>query len=269
MRNCIDEGTLQAWFDGELDANASANVAAHLRECVQCARAAETVEHEVLILSQGLSAELSGVIPSEHLRNLIETRVAGLQRASKPTSKPSGSSFARSFFPSFRVLAYASAVAAVLIAGFFLIGYLKKENPAPSANQANPRSAPPFEQPAPEIKPQQVALKQPNSSLRPRRVGRKLEAPEADPMSLRWQEGQYEYAIVKLNEAIKSQAPMRPSLQVQYEYDLAVIDNAIAATRDLARKHPKDPQATQPMLVAYQSKIDLMNQVAMGQIAAR
>jgi hypothetical protein len=269
MRNCIDEGTLQAWFDSELDANAAANVAAHLHECVQCAQAAETVEREVLVLSQGLSAEFGGVIPSEHLRNLVETGVAGLQRAGMPTPKPSWTSTARGFLPSFRVLAYASAIAVVLIASFFFIGYLKKENPAPSARQENPPSiVAPLNQSSPETTPQHVASKEPKSSSRPRRAGKSV-APEPDPMSLRWQEGRYKYAIVKLNEAIKSQAPLRPSLQVQYEYDLAVIDNAIATTRDVARKHPKDPQATQPLLAAYQSKIDLMNQIAIGQIAAR
>jgi hypothetical protein len=269
MRNCIDEGTLQAWFDGELDANAAANVVAHLNACVLCAKAAQTVERESLILSQGLSAEFSEVIPAEHLRQLIETAVAGLNGASMPTPKPSRTSAVRGLFPSFRVLAYGLTATAVLVAGFLLIGYLKKENPRPSASQANPGSlAQTVAKPSPETKTEDLALKESKTTPRPRRIARKR-APETEAMSLRWQESQYEYAFVKLNEAIKSQAPMRPSLQVQYEYDLALIDNAIATTRDVARKHPKDPQATQSMLAAYQSKVDLMNQVAIGQLSAR
>ena len=47
MRNCIDEGTLQSWFDGELDANAAAKVTAHLHSCVPCAEAASTLEAEI------------------------------------------------------------------------------------------------------------------------------------------------------------------------------------------------------------------------------
>jgi len=42
MRNCIDGGTLQAWFDGELAADEASNVTAHLGRCVQCAEAART-----------------------------------------------------------------------------------------------------------------------------------------------------------------------------------------------------------------------------------
>jgi len=269
MKNCIDEGTLQAWFDGELDANTAANVGAHLHACVDCAKAAETAEREILILSQGLSAEFSGVIPAERLRHSIETAVAGLQDVSLPTRKSSWPSALRGLLPSIRVLAYGSAVAALLVLGFFLVGYLRKENPVTLESKANPPSiVQPLEPPPPETKPEKVALKQSKNFSRPRHTARKR-APETDPMSLQWQESQYEYAIVKLNEAIKSQAPLRPSLQVQYEYDLAVIDNAIATTRDVARKHPKDPQATQFVMTAYQSKVDLMNQVAMGQLTAR
>ena len=99
------------------------------------------------------------------------------------------------------------------------------------------------------------------------RIGREDSQPPAT--SLAWQERQYQRAIAKLNEAIKAQPPMRPSLQVEYEYNLAVINDAIAATRDVARKNPKDPQATQFMLAAYQSKVDLMNQIADARVLER
>jgi len=85
-------------------------------------------------------------------------------------------------------------------------------------------------------------------------------------MSLSWQERQYDYAITRLNEAIKVQPPMRPSLQVEYEFNMALIDNAIATSRDAARKNPRDPQAAQFMLAAYQGKVDLMNQVANARV---
>jgi hypothetical protein len=85
---------------------------------------------------------------------------------------------------------------------------------------------------------------------------------ESDATSLSWQERQYDYAIAELNDAIKIQPPLRPSLEVEYQYNLAVIDNVIESSRDVARKNPKDLQAAQSMLAAYQSKVDLMNQVA-------
>ena len=86
-------------------------------------------------------------------------------------------------------------------------------------------------------------------------------------MSLAWQENQYRKAFSQLNEAIKAHAPLRPSLRVEYEYNLAVIDNAIISTRQIARKNPKDPLAAQSMRAAYQSKIDLMNELAQGRVS--
>src|SRR5262249_32566524 len=121
--------------------------------------------------------------------------------------------------------------------------------------------------------PQQAAplvVKQPNvSSKRVPRSIKRSPASEEQATSLAWQERQYEKAITKLNEAIKSQPPMRPSLQVEYEYNLALIDNAIATTRDVARKNPKDPQAAQFVRAAYQSKVDLMNQIADARVLER
>ena len=86
MRKCIDEGTLQAWFDGELDANAAADVAAHLHSCIHCGEAARTLEVENLILSQGLSAEFVEAVPTERLRQRVKSAVAsGLQVTTVPT----------------------------------------------------------------------------------------------------------------------------------------------------------------------------------------
>ena len=85
-------------------------------------------------------------------------------------------------------------------------------------------------------------------------------------MSLAWQEQQYRRAFAQLNEAIKAQAPLTPSLRVEYEYNLAMINHDIIRTRQIARNNPKDPLAAQSMLAAYQSKIDLMNQVAQARL---
>jgi hypothetical protein len=95
----------------------------------------------------------------------------------------------------------------------------------------------------------------------PKRTNRN-QVNESDATSLSWQERQYDYAIAKLNDAIKIQPPLRPSLEVEYQYNLARVDNVIQSSRDVARKNPKDLQAAQSMLAAYQSKVDLMNQIA-------
>lgn len=262
MRNCLDEGTLQAWFDGELPANDAAQVLAHLNSCAGCAEAARTLEAENLMLSQGLAAEFAAAVPSERLRQRIDAAVAELQIAGTPRVKRTWASAVRDLLPSFRVLSYASAMAAILLFASVAMVYLKREAPkGVAANDRLPEIAlltPPAE---PPVNP--VATKPAN--FLPRRESRPVSTTqpvEDQATSLVWQERQYEQAIAKLNEAMKIQAPLRPSLQVEYQHNLALIDNAIATTRNVARKNPNDPQATQFMLAAYQSKIDLMNQIA-------
>ena len=260
MRNCIDEGTLQSWFDGELDANAAATVTAHLHGCAACAEAANALEAENLVLSEGLSAEFAAAIPTERLRQRVNAAVAGLKVAGEAPVSPPWWSTLGDLLPSFRVLAYASATAAVLLAGWLAVVYLKRDQPEALATVQ--RGFPDIA----VVTPKETPNPPPKQSypLPPRQTSpiRKDRPVDEQANSLAWQERQYERAITKLNEAMKAQAPLRPSLRVEYEYNLAVIDSAITTTRDVARKNPNDPQATQFVLAAYQSKIDLMNQIA-------
>ena len=269
MRKCIDEGMLQAWFDGELDVNAAADVTAHLHSCTHCGEAARTLEVENLILSQGLSAEFVEAVPTERLRQRVNSAAAsGLQVKNRPTINGSWVSAVRNFSPSLRAVAYASIAAAILIAGIFLAGNLRRERSAPSVENVKPAEVlAPKPQAIPES-PREAVANGPSRTPTPLRAKptRRRRTSEPGAMSLAWQENQYRKAFSQLNEAIKAQAPLRPSLQVEYEYNLAMIDNAIITTRQIARKNPKDPLAGQSMLAAYQSKIDLMNEIAQARL---
>lgn len=264
MRDCISEETLQAWFDGELAADEVANIAAHLKLCVQCAEATRTVEAENRVVSEGLAAEFAAAIPTERLRQRVETAVAALPSASAPTVNRSPLYAVREFFGSLRPLAYASIAAAILLAMIVGFVYLKKEKTPPGAAQNNspavlaaiPKGS--IEQPPVPTPPVPRNV----NEVRKSKVSKRNRTPEPDAMSLSWQQRQYDYAITKLNEAIKIQPPMRPAVRVEYEYNMAVVDNAIATSRDAARRNPTDPQVAQLMLNAYQSKVDLMNQIA-------
>jgi anti-sigma factor RsiW len=262
MRNCISEGTLQAWFDGELAADAAANVAAHLNVCVRCDEAARIVEAESRIVSESLATEFAAAIPTERLRQRIDVAVAALPiMDNRAESRWDG---VRGFFSSFRPLAYASVAATILLAAFIGFLYLQKEKPIlspPPNNSPDAFAAAANPSPGAPTK-SAVSLLPPTKKLRRLTVTRPGATRESDAMSLSWQERQYDYAITKLNEAIKIQPPLRPSLRVDYEYNMAVADNSIAAGRLAARNNPNDPQATAFMLAAYQSKIDLMNQIA-------
>jgi negative regulator of sigma E activity len=266
MRSCVYEETLQAWFDGELAADEAAKVTAHLNTCVQCAEAARTVEAENLLLSEALAAQFADAVPTERLRQRVETAVAAFHHASVPAVSQSRWRAAREFFASLRPLAYASIAVAMLLAGFLSLVYLRKEPVTPDTARNNPSAVLPVI-PQDAAKPPLNAVPPLSPKIEPVRRSRTVRrsgASEPEAMTLLWQERQYDYAITRLNEAIKIQPPMRTALQVEYEYNMALINNAIATGRDAARKHPEDPQAVQFMLAAYQSKVDLMNQIAIA-----
>jgi hypothetical protein len=268
MRDCIPEPTLQAWFDGELPADAAANVTGHLNLCLQCAEAARTVEEENQTLSAALAAEFAAPIPTERLRQRVETAVAAIHHPSTPTFSPSRWRISE-LFVSFRSIAYASVAAMILIAGFVGFVYLKKERvPVSVVKNDSPGNAAVMpKQPVEE--PPMAAVPPKTATVHPLKVMKRTRASEPDARSLSWQTSQYDYAIAKLKEAIKVQPPMRPALRVEYEYNMAVIDDTLATSRDAARRNPTDPQAAQVMLAAYQSKVDLMNQIANARVSEK
>ena len=267
MRNCIPEETLQAWFDGELADNEAATVAAHLIECLDCAEGARTIEAENLIVSKALAFEFEATIPTERLRERVATAVADLQSASLSRTRPTLSQRASELFSSFRPLAYASIVIAVLLGAFLTFVLFKKEQTktAPPEVVRNEPVKVPSSNATPSIEkpPTPKASASPAKRKSRRSIAiKRSRTDEPDAFSLAWQQRQYDYAISRLDEAIRVQPPMRPSVQVEYTYNMAVLDNAIATGRTVARRNPNDPYATQFLLDAYQSKVDLMNQIA-------
>jgi len=81
----------------------------------------------------------------------------------------------------------------------------------------------------------------------------------------------YLQTIANLNTTINAEntRQMKPSLQAEYQRNLAMVDQAIAATRTMAKTNPNDPDAAEFMFAAYQSKIDLLNQVADSRLSNR
>jgi hypothetical protein len=247
-------------------------VAAHLNHCGECAAAANLVETESLMLSEAMAAEFAAPVPTAALRQRVDLAVDRLHDRKASIAGPSRWSAFAEFF-SFRSLTYASAAAVIAIAAIAGFVYLKNQKapglantnnaPAP-VNPLTPKNPPEQAQnhsPEPVSKPDSAAPVYVAGGQTVKHVKR-TNAPEPDATSIAWQERQYENAISKLHDALKTQPPMRPALRVDYEYNMAVIDNAIKTTRDAAKKNPKDPLANQFMLAAYQSKVDFMNQIA-------
>ncbi|MEO7970575.1 MAG: hypothetical protein ABI698_04695, partial [bacterium] len=80
-------------------------------------------------------------------------------------------------------------------------------------------------------------------------------------------ERSYLQTIAQLDSTIKSdKARMKPDVQAEYQRNLAFVDRTLAVARTAAKSNPNDPDATEFMFSAYQSKVDLLNTVAQARV---
>lgn len=279
MTRCLDEGKLQSYFDGELSIQLMESVTSHLASCVTCAAAARELEQESALLTAALSAEFEASIPSERLRQRIDAAVLGERVAVAKTSEKTGGLAvffsALLSFGTQRTLGYASLMVMLAFAAIFGLAKMRSITPQVVQTTNQPGSdaiARVVEEvspddsknqptkPADDVKP--VERQRNSGTPRPIRVSsapvRKLA-----PVKLLPGERSYLQTIARLDSTIKSNKnAMRPSLQVEYERNLAVVDRAIAATRSAAKSNPNDADTADFMFAAYQSKVDLLNTIA-------
>jgi len=275
MKECIAEEVLQAYFDGELESDQAAAVASHLTSCVSCDRTARGVENENLLLAAALTPEFAESIPTERLRHRLASAIGSSPIANRhnPAAAANGQTWLQSLgslinpFPQ-RAAVTAGVLAIIVLSVFLGSLYLRRKDPGPAAKQGGLPVAPPVR---PSASPEAIASA-------PGQVPRNVVPPSDSPKRSSWRrsngttnettggvlpgERNYMKTIAALNATLKTDQPMRPGLRVDYERNLALIDQAIAASRVAARKNPKDPDAAQFMFTAYQSKVDLLNQVA-------
>lgn len=286
MTRCLDEATLQSYFDGELSGAAMEKATLHLASCSTCAAAAREMEEEINLLMTALAPEFEASVPTERLRERIDAAVLD-QRvgAASQHDKAGFGAFIAGLlsFGTQRTLGYASLAMVLAFAAIFGLIKLRTTTPdQPSVAKTTPpvvnsedkvASVPrPVET---GIKPIGVIAQGPNrkSDLPYRPVKASFKSSEAkstlgsdpnpEPIKLLPGERAYLKTIARLDSTIQAnKKQMRPSLQVEYERNLAVVDRAIAATRTAAKKNPNDPDTADFMFAAYQSKVDLLNTIA-------
>ena len=285
MTRCLDEATLQSYFDGELSAQLMERASSHLASCVICAATARELAEETALLTSALAPEFEEAVPTHALRERIDAAVLGERVANAQRAHGPGlfASFANVFsFKSQRTLGYASLV--VVLAFAAILGVVKYKQSAPTTDiQAYVAETPqtPIQNPD-NSDSRQVASNEPKSVVPEQRPAAapvvvkhnspRSSAPRVIPVKDTVQlipgERSYLQTIAKLDSTIKqNKESMRPSLQVEYERNLAVVDRAIAATRNAAKNNPNDPDAADFMFAAYQSKVDLLNTIADARVS--
>lgn len=291
MRECLDEGILQSYFDGELSGQQLEAVTSHLAACHTCTMAAGELQAEANLLATALAPELEVAVPTERLRQRIDAAIAGLQSQSSPVNESSTFSV-RAWLQSFvaplsftpqRAFGYAGLV---LVLGFAaVLGITQWPGTSPEVgNPGNVASQPSKANPGSIVAPAPVdvvagiptppspkSLTKPatlrrNPNVRPQNASSNntVASKGTDKVKLLPGERSYLQTIAQLDSTINSTSnrPMRPALQAEYERNLALVDRALAATRNAAKKNPNDPDAADFMFSAYQNKVNLLNTVA-------
>lgn len=294
MRDCVEEGILQGYFDGELSGEMMESVASHLASCLVCAQAARELEGESLLLSQALEPEFALSVPTEHLRARIDAAIAG-KRIVSPVraagAPPAAGGWWQSLAELFtlspqRALGYAGlAVVLVFAAIFGLVQYRRAAISNPTAVAGKKQTPAPVPTTSPDNAPGPVALVSPppkreNPTARfvpagyqPKKPTQQRSGSANDEARVKLLPGERSYlkTIAALDTSIKAESsrPMRPALQSEYKRNLAMVDRAIAATRSAAKSNPNDPDAAEFMFAAYQTKVDFLNQVADARLSNR
>jgi len=299
MRECLDEGVLQSYFDGELNRQTAEGVALHLAACVGCTQAWRELESEDLLLSAALEPEFSASVPTERLRQRIDAAIAGRSVAGAEQAKvvaqpggmsaiPAGRGWVKAIADLFtiapqRAFGYAGAVAVILLAAV-MGGIYWQQGPGAKVTRGTIAGSGGFQIPvmpiaAPQVNSNADSTQQNRNQQQlatavtnKRNPSTNLNQPgKSDHVRLLPGERSYLKTIATLSATLNAESSrqMKPALQAEYERNLAMVDQAIAATRSAAKVNPNDPDAADFMFAAYQSKIDLLNQVADSRLSNR
>jgi hypothetical protein len=298
----LDEGLLQAYIDGELSQVETAEAASHFAACESCAAALAVAESESAFFSSAFAIDDSVSVPTEALHARISAAVAQLESTSETNRAGARNRSFGGFLASLSglfdftprsVAAFASLLAVVAVAlVYFAVNrqpnklsnrdeIAQKVQPAPPSTPSRPNRIENSGDGTGGVKSLGTGGDQSKkaaavpASYKHRRAGvgeglrptsDRPKAPEILPG-----EKDYQTAIASLEKTIKlgGDAALRPAVRVDYERNLAILDNAIKQTRQAAAKNPKDRDAVGFLMSAYQSKVELLTKVAdQAQVAA-
>ena len=278
----FDEVTIQAFLDGEMPDERMAQATQHLSLCDFCTKALMEAEAEMADINFAFAAEASAPIPTQRIWARIENEIDFLETktaAAKAGRKSFWESVAAVFTPA--QIAFAGGLAAVILVSLFSLSVLQRQ-PALDGKQIadnvksnipNIKIEEPVFVPTPEIKdsappnitraPRPIKVSHSNKIQSPKS---KVQSPksEKDFTQILPEEHDYLNSIAQLSKAVNSndEFVMRPSFRVEYEKNLAVMNQAISAMQKQARRNPKDENAKRILFASYQNKIDLLNTVA-------
>ncbi len=284
MKNCFDEGTIQAFLDGELASDLLENVARHVAVCDGCALLMAEAEEESAFAFSALEQEFNTLVPTQRLWTKINDSIGRERKSVWQTV------FA--FFKHPTVGAFASLL--VVFGLFVAVLSLQKGETVKSVAEIIPDKQ---EVIAPIFKPE-LATSQtsPSDDLESPKIAtvkqakkdysivktvlvKKENSPKINnqPNALNSAEdkgqmtndnfllGEESYikTIATLEKTVNSRKDevLKPSSRFAFEKDLAVVNDAIQRMKAEVKKNPKNEAAKNVLRASYQNKIDLLSSV--------
>lgn len=289
---CFDNGTIQAFLDGELAPEMSVKFTNHIAVCDECAVALAEAEEETAFVFAALDNELDTLVPTQRLWTKINESITEEKRKTPFLQKVWNFINVSMATPSF-----AAVLGFFVVAGIFAAVLTMRQDtqnePIASTNApkitttVNDRKAVVDEIVTPSnsagdnvVQPFKAAEKRTNSRENDFRKlvvktnysdKKQPVSPIIDPPPPRAEnavylpgEASYVKTIATLEQTVEAQKDtvLRPSARIAFERDLAVVKDSIEKMKKEVRKNPKNETAKQVLYASYQNKIDLLNSVA-------
>jgi hypothetical protein len=240
MRCPQAEKLLEDYNDGDLDPKRASELEDHLVSCTNCFRLLKSLRREDRLYEdygQNLHDSLE-ISPSvwDGIRRGMETETCAgssiLQRVSARFSSMFSKNFSNSMMG--RLLVFASILVIVSVSGTLLVVQYHQKSTITAENAI--------------------------SGLVP--GSRDL---ESALLSIKRAEQEYVDAIRTLSEIVdKKRDLLDPVLAAELKNNLKAIDEAITSSRRAYRAHPANPELARHMLNAYQKKVGLLQELALG-----
>lgn len=288
----LAENTIQAFLDGELSNDLMAQATAHLAGCERCADALVAAEAEIAEINLAFAAENSAPCPTQRIWARIENEIdvcAWQPKMGKVQEKSVWARFADFLTPA--QVAFASGLAAVVLISLVSLSVFEKQLNQPQDEIALERPIIENRNPSQILIPESSlpvavrpvandstaratngnAARFVKASFQPARNNVRAVKSKADfsiansnsnqPLA---EEKDYLNSIAALSKAVSADDEMmlRPSFRVEYERNLAMVDQAIRAMQKQARSNPRDENARRILFASYQNKIELLNLVS-------
>lgn len=285
--NCLDIGTIQAFLDGETRPEQAVKISEHVSDCDTCTLLLAQAEEESSMVFSVLDRELNSLVPTQRLWTRINAEISEEKSRTSVWGRLATFVTVSLASPSFAsaagILIVFGMVAAVWVmnsgdgvtTGEVAVvnspvasGSKDSAPPAPVVQDQNNATVAKIE--ATPVKRESVRV----TNLSDSEVNRMIRASyvvngprkvSAVPASAQYLPGEESYVktINELQETVTAQnAAARPSGEVSFQRDLAVVDDSISKMRRVVKKNPRNLAARQVLYSSYQDKIELLKSSA-------